>query len=204
MSTHAPEVKAAPAQPPRVVEGPKPPTGTPARNLWIVAVIVALVVGAAGGYFLRWGTEPTKTVTRTVTETVTPPAYTTSDAVKAQVHFTGKLCGYTGPGELKSGTTVDFTYTAEDVSAQPSTLVVWRAEPGTTYEQLRKEFATFAANTPPPSVVYGSWHTSKPLGTANQTLTRTLNAKGIWGVSCHTSPESTNTPYLGALIRVLP
>jgi hypothetical protein len=41
-----------------------------------VGVIVAVVAGLAGGYFLRWGTEPTKTVTTTVTETVALPAET--------------------------------------------------------------------------------------------------------------------------------
>lgn len=79
MSAHAPEVQRAPTKPP-LVEGPKPPTRTRGRNLWVVAAIVASVAGLVGGYFLRWGTEPTKTPTTTVTETVAPPATSTEGA----------------------------------------------------------------------------------------------------------------------------
>lgn len=75
MSMQAPEVQRAPTKPPPV-EGPRPPTRTRGQDLWVVVVAVAVVAGLVGGYFLRWGTEPTKSVTTTVTETVALPAET--------------------------------------------------------------------------------------------------------------------------------
>lgn len=39
--------------------------------MW-TGMIIVLIVGVSGGYVLRLGTEPTKTVTRTVTPTVAP------------------------------------------------------------------------------------------------------------------------------------
>lgn len=47
-----------PVDAPEVVEHPSRRRGRPARTVWVTAV-VALLVGLAGGYLLRWGTAPT-------------------------------------------------------------------------------------------------------------------------------------------------
>ena len=201
MSSKAPELERVPTQMPPTATPPR--TGRARRAIWI-AVILALIVGAVGGYFLRWGTEPTKTETQTQTviQTVTPPAYTTSTNVAAQVTFDGKSCMYSGPGELQAGTTMKLTCTAGDLSAQPSALVVWYAMPGTTYEEVRQYLAKPGSASPAPPFVV-DYRVSHPVSTANQTL-RVPLTEGLWGVTCNTSPESTDTGYYGAMLRVVP
>lgn len=137
MSTQAHEVKSAPTQPPRELEGRRGPTGGRTPNLWL-AVVVALVLGVVAGYFLRWGTEPTTTSTRTITsiatKTVAPPAFA-GDHVTVHVSYDGTRCLYQGPGELKAGSTVEVKYSS---TVPDSTWFMWWLNSSTTYKDLMR------------------------------------------------------------------
>ena len=85
------------------------------------------------------------TATKTVTKEVTPPAYTTSSRVSAQVLFDGSRCSYSGPAELKANTLVTFEYTA---SVKHSQLIVWLVQPETTYEEVAQAMARWDPTGP--------------------------------------------------------
>jgi hypothetical protein len=69
----------APPEQPSVVEHRRAQPSGPTRALWL-AVILALVVGLVGGYFLRWGLSPSTTTTETV-PTLSDPAATAAPLV---------------------------------------------------------------------------------------------------------------------------
>jgi hypothetical protein len=160
MSVGAPEKPQAPAGRPPEVQPPGTRAGGPTRSNRLVALIVALIAGVVVGYLLRWGTEPTETATETlpttVTETAAPEAYTTSDEVRVRLAFDGTACRYTGPAELRAGSTVAVKYTS---TVEDPGWFIWWLHPGTTYEELMRadEWVGFRD---PPSFVSGYSFTS--------------------------------------------
>jgi hypothetical protein len=192
MSIQAPEVQRAPTKPPPV-EGPKPPTRGKGRSLWIVAVIVALLAGLIGGYFLRWGTEPTKTVI----ERVAAPAYagdaTTHSAV---VRFTTardpdeKQCTYSGPAEIQAGSSLQLTFFSDD--ERPASFYVARLASGATWEQMEV--------FPPPLASPDRILDRDLAGSERRPVELTEASEGLYGVFC-------SQPFLlqpATIIRVVP
>lgn len=147
MSVGTPEKARAPAGSPPEEAHPGTRASSPTRAIWIVVVIAALVAGVAGGYLIRGTvtTTVTKTVTNTVTETVAPEAYTTSDPAHVRVAFDGTSCSYTGPAELRAGSTVEvrFSSTIEDAG-----WFIWWLDSGTTWEELIRTDARNPSSTP--------------------------------------------------------
>jgi hypothetical protein len=96
------------------------PRGSDARFRRAAAIAVAsgLVAGGVGGYALRWGTEPSKTVITTVTRTVRAPAYATGPAQSAYVYYDGTRAYYSGPTHLTRGAklTIHFGTTVKDAA----------------------------------------------------------------------------------------
>ncbi|MGE5226594.1 MAG: hypothetical protein ACM3OO_06940 [Planctomycetaceae bacterium] len=161
-----------------------------------MALVVAVIAGVVGGYFLRWGTEPTKTVTKTVTnavtETAAPEAYTTSDRVQVALSFDGARCLYSGPGELKAGSTVGVTYT----STVNRGWFIWWLAPGTTYEQLMRSHASGPSDRP--SFVRGYAYGTTGFGGSNPYLS--ISDGDLIAIGCATHPGVVNA----TMLRVLP
>jgi hypothetical protein len=117
-----------PREPELLVVGP-----TPIKHYvtWLT-VVIALVAGAAGGFFAGRASAPEKTVTKPVA--VAAPAYTTSGTVNATVAFDGTTLGYYGPAEVKAGTVMKFTLKAKDWMT--TNLAVGRVDVGVTWERV--------------------------------------------------------------------
>jgi hypothetical protein len=199
MVTQVPEVKSAPTQPPGVIHGPRPPTGTSYRNLWI-AVIVAVVLGALGGYFLRWGTESTKTVSKTVTDTVTetvaPPAFAGKN-VTVHVRYDGTRCLYQGPGELRAGSTVHVKYSSR---VPDSRFFMWWLGPSTTYGELMASHPASLSATRSVATFQVGGYSSFPIVSGSNPWTR-LQAGDLVSFGC--DPRDADVVH-ATMIRVAP
>jgi len=198
MSVGAPEKPQAPAGRPPEVQPPGTRAGGPTRSNWIVALIVALIAGVVVGYLLRWGIEPTETVTNTVTtsvtETAAPEPYTTSNEVQVRLAFDGTACRYTGPAELRAGSTVAVKYTS---TVEDSGWFIWWLHPGTTYEELMRSDA-WVPSRDPPSFVSGFMSGWEWFGGSNP-YTKISEGQLI-SIGCH--GEGTDV-FHATLLRVL-
>ncbi len=181
----------------RIAEQPEARRG-PSLYMWGASVILALIVGGIGGYFLA----PTKTVTNTNTVTVPPAAYTASSQVQAQVGFNAATCTYNGPTELKAGTQLSLSYRTTE--PEPSALNVFSIAPGTTWEQLIQSTETRAASDPPTFVNRANIFNFPPVGAGGQSsLTTTPLPAGLWAVGCATSADSSNKMFVATILRVV-
>lgn len=174
------------------------PAGRRRTIVWI-ATILALLVGVAGGYGLRWGLWPSKTATKP------PPAYTTATSVRTQVYFDGKTCTYSGPAEFRADANVTFNYTA---AVSGSFVVLAYLEPGTTYEDVVRSF-TGPFDGSMPTFVRAGYMPDYPVnqlqgGPRRQILEKKMQ-DGLFALLCAFGTESPRTGIFPAtMLRVIP
>lgn len=163
---------------------PSPPSR---RYLGIVAVI-ALVVGALGGFFIGRANAPEKTVTNTVT--VAAPAYSVAGKVGATVLFNGTTAAFNGPAEMKAWTNASFTLTSTEKDA---VLVVGQSNvPTLTWES----FSAYTGSAEP------TW-LQKDFTVIRAGYTVTIAMKpGLWLVSVVSFASDRSYPV--TMIRVTP
>lgn len=173
------------------------PVARPNRRAGVVLAILALLLGAAGGYLLRWGTEQTKTVTKTVTKTATAPAYMSGAKGTATVSFDGTTALYSGPAELKTGVQLTIRY----ISA--GSLVISRLDPAPTWGQLTHDIATANTSTSVEPLAYVHNVAGRD-GPGN--VVATLTTAGLYSVWAGpvTGPAGGPTVALATVLRVTP
>lgn len=174
--------------------GPRASTTTRpglARRTAVVATTGALLVGGAGGFALRWASEPTKAVTHTVTQTVTSPVYSTSLTQSAYVYFDGRRAFYHGPAQVRIGTTITFHMTG---AVKDTALAVGDIPDTVTWERAYQDAAAGRFSQNPAYLMNISWKVAD--------LTVTLGA-GRHEVVVGTAPAplGTDTAALAALIE---
>jgi hypothetical protein len=177
----------------------------------------ALVIGACG---TGASSSPTPAPTPASTGTpaagaVTPAPAATPDAIVVAVTFDGTKCTYTGPAVVPTGSTIAWTLVNTPAALEGSrgaALVVVPVVDGTTWEQIVADVDTIkGTDIPAWSVIPGAGPTGLdevevlyPEGAAAGNTLTTKMTRNAYYIGCHTSPEETNKPYPGTLIKVTP
>lgn len=161
------------------------------RLAFVAAVgVAALIVGLAGGYLFRWGTEPQRAA----------KAYSTAATVQASVYFDGSHAFYSGPAEMAAGTTLVITFTT---TAPNGALAVSRLSPAPTWQQLVSDIAS--ANTSPEPMPMGYVHPVASVEGSGR-LVAHLSRAGVYalwaGPLSTTSTTATVAP--ATMLRVTP
>jgi hypothetical protein len=162
----------------------------------VMIAVVALIVGAAGGYVLRSGTEESTTMPKTVTQTVSASAMTSGFV--GSVYFDGKQGVYIGPTQLTIGTRgtrweLGFTSTVENGRLS---LAILQSVPN--WETFSRDAA--AGNWPPPYAPGGSYFSADPGSIRG--LVR-LTEPGVYGMYCSRGEMVDGRPYFAvAMIHV--
>jgi hypothetical protein len=183
MSMQAPDVQRAPTKPPSI-EGPKPPSRARGRSLWIVAVIVAVVAGAAFGI---WA----------ITRDGGPVA---AEDAQIEVTFTGDGTSYSGDREIVEGTA---RITLINESTELLEFGVVRIDPGS--QELPADLAELLEPT-----FFVDWDAAEVLAvwedipTGSETWTLELRP-GIYLLELSYSSESAQTSrtYRAGVIEVV-
>lgn len=163
------------------------PSSPPRLGRYVaLSAVIALILGAVGGFLAGRTTASEKTVTKTVT--VATSAYATSSTIAATVVFDGAMAAYSGPAEMKAGTVATFTFTSKD-----AVLIVGRINDAVTWES-----ANAYTSTTQPTWMHNDYTASNP---GNDSITVTMT-EGLWAVTALTPTESTNRSYVATLIRV--
>jgi len=146
---------------------------------------------------------------------VTPAPAATPDAIVVAVTFDGTQCTYTGPAVVPTGSTIAWTLVNTPAALEGSSgaaLAVAPVVDGTTWAQIVADTAQYkASDVPAWAVIPGAGPTGlgevevlyPESAAAGNTLT-TKMTRNAYYIGCHTSPEETDKPYPGALIKVTP
>ena len=182
-------------RPPTLEYAPEPvtpaePSRRDARLATLALVAVAAVIGAG---LAGWSVHRPGTTTRTVS----PPPYSSALTATGAVHFDGAHASYTGPAEVKTGTTLVLTLVT---TAKGASLVVSRLSPAPSWATLTRDLAT--ANTSPTAMPLGYVHHVATVDATSPTAV-TLTRPGLY--SLWAGPLTTPSPAsvaLATLVRV--
>lgn len=186
--------------------GPPQHGGGHPRSPLIVLAVVALIVGAVGGYLLRPEKEGSKTVTKPVTQTVTQtvsPSPTQRSILgriyydrgqyvgEGTLSFDGRQGVYVGPTELVVGNRWDLTFASTVDNGQ---FMVAILDPVPSWKTFSRDAA--AGNWPPP------YATDYSFG-ANYGIAPPLTKPGVYGVYCSRGVLAHGRPFVAvAMIHV--
>lgn len=163
------------------------------REVSLVTLALAVVVAVIAGGLAGWALHRPGTTTRTIAQ----PAYSTAANVAATVRFDGTHASYTGPAELKTGTTLVLRLVT---STQGASLVVSRLSPAPSWATLSRDLAT--ANTSPAVMPLGYVHNVATVDPASATSVR-FARPGLYSLWAGpvTTPSSASVA-LATLVRV--